>query len=552
MSGASEMLQFFGRWHPLLVHLPIGLLVLLGFLELLSRFPRFKGANSNAGLILALAVPLSILTAFLGWLLSLAGGYDQHLLQWHKWTGIGTAVACLLAGLLYRLDLKKPYRFSLAGTFLVLVVASHFGGSLTHGSDYLVRYAPGSLRRLLGGPAEKPPIAQPKPQDFARLKAFNDVVEPALQKNCVGCHGPEKSKGKLRLDSLDAVLKGGSSGPTVIPGKAAESELVRRLKLPQTDEDHMPPDGKPQPSQDEVALLQWWIDAGAPGDKLLADLRPPTSIKRIIATRLGIQTPVAKATPPKSIAEVMPVASNLVQKLNVSLGTVSAKESWFQCNASILGTNFGDAELAQLAPLGPNLRWLDLAGTKVTDAGLSNLAAMPNLLRLHLERTGVTDSGLASVADLPNLEYLNLYGTAVTDAGVERLGQMPRLKQLYLWQTEATSNGANAFVEARTDRNQLQKWREEIEQLQAKINDSHISVELGTTTAAAASTNSVPINKTCPVSGKPVDASKTVTYDGSLVAFCCDDCKAEFEKDPKKFLGKLGLGPKESDTKAGK
>jgi YHS domain-containing protein/uncharacterized membrane protein len=547
------MVQFFGRWHPLLVHLPIGLLVLLGFLELLSRSPRFKGANSNAGIILALAVPLSVFTAFLGWLLSLAGGYDERLLQLHKWTGIGTAAACLVAGLLYRLDLKKPYRFTLAATFLALVVASHFGGSLTHGSDYLVRYAPGPLRKLLGGPAEKPPIAQPKPRDFAQLHAFSDVIEPALQKNCVACHGPEKSKGKLRMDSLDALLKGGGSGPAIVPGKAAESEMVRRLKLPPRDEDHMPPDGKPQPSQDEIALLQWWIDAGAPGDKPVAELNPPAGIKRIIQARLGIQAPVAKATPPKALADASPIASNLVQKLNVSLGTISGKESWFQCNASILGTNFGDAELAQLAPLGPNLRWLDLAGTGVTDTGLSNLTSMPNLARLHLERTGITDAGLASVVDLPNLEYLDLYGTAVTDAGVERLGQMPRLKQLYLWQTSATTNGASAFLEARSDTNQLQKWREEIEQLQANIKDAHISVELGTTTTASTSTNAAPINKDCPVSGKPIDTSKTVTYEGSLVAFCCDDCKAEFEKDPKKFVSKLNLaGAKESDTKAGK
>jgi YHS domain-containing protein len=547
------MIQFFGRWHPLLVHLPIGLLVLLAFLELLSRSPRFKGANSNAGIILALAVPLSVFTAFLGWLLSLAGGYDERLLQLHKWTGIATAAACLLVALLYRLDLKKLYRFSLAGTFLVLVVASHFGGSLTHGSDYLTRYAPEPLRHLLGGPKEKPPVTQPKPQDFAQLKAFNDVIEPALQKNCVQCHGPEKSKGKLRMDSLDALLKGGSSGSDVVPGKAAESEMVRRLKLPQTDEDHMPPDGKPQPSQDEIALLQWWIDAGAPGDKLVTELKPPASIKRIIQARLGIMAPIVKATPPKPLADVTPIASNLVQKLNVSLGTISAKESWLQCNASILGTNFGDTELSQLTALGPNLRWLDLAGTRVTDAGLSNLTAMPNLIRLHLERTGITDAGLASVTDLANLEYLDLYGTPVTDAGVERLQEMPRLKQLYLWQTEVTTNGAKAFLEARTDTNQLQKWREEIEQLQAKINDSRISVELGTVTTTATSTNAAPINKDCPVSGKPVDAAKTAAYEGSLVAFCCDDCKAEFEKDPKKFLGKLGLaGPKESDTKAGK
>ena len=81
---------------------------------------------------------------------------------------------------------------------------------------------------------------------------------------------------------------------------------------------------------------------------------------------------------------------------------------WLQCNASISGTNFGDAELARLEAVVQNLRWLDLAGTKVSDAGLKALAAMPNLTRLHLDRTSITDAGLARLGALPELQYLNL------------------------------------------------------------------------------------------------------------------------------------------------
>ncbi|MDE3147836.1 MAG: hypothetical protein KGL37_00070, partial [Acidobacteriota bacterium] len=80
MSGPPAIALFFGRLHPLLVHLPIGLILLLAVLELLARFPRFKHANANSGIILALAIPATLVTVLCGWLLSLGGGYQQHLL----------------------------------------------------------------------------------------------------------------------------------------------------------------------------------------------------------------------------------------------------------------------------------------------------------------------------------------------------------------------------------------------------------------------------------------------------------------------------------------
>src|SRR5262245_35476981 len=100
---------------------------------------------------------------------------------------------------------------------------------------------------------------------------------------------------------------------------------------------------------------------------------------------------------------------------------LSQTEPWVQVNASIVGKNFSDKELAKITLLGPNVKWLDLAGTAVTDAGLTNLATMPNLTRLHLERTGITDEGLAALTGLASLEYLNLYGTTISEAGLETL-----------------------------------------------------------------------------------------------------------------------------------
>jgi len=293
VNAPPDIVLFFGRLHPLLVHLPIGFIVLLAALELLACFPRFPRATGNAGLILALAGPLAGGTALCGWLLSLGGGYESRLLWWHQWTGIGTAAACLAAWLLYRRHRQRAYRWCLFLTLLLLVVAGHFGGSLTHGRGYLVRYAPAPLRALLSHGNQPRPNPKNGPQ-WPDLQVFAGIIQPVLQRDCVPCHGPDKAKAALRLDSLPALLKGGKDGPVVIPGRAAQGELLRRLRLPPEEEDHMPPEGKPQPAQDDLALLEWWIAAGAPGDKTAGQLAPPANVARILAARFSAQAPAAR------------------------------------------------------------------------------------------------------------------------------------------------------------------------------------------------------------------------------------------------------------------
>jgi uncharacterized membrane protein/mono/diheme cytochrome c family protein len=548
MSGPPEIVLFFGRLHPLLVHLPIGLIVLLAVLEWLARYPRFKNANASARFILALAVPLALFTVLCGWLLSLGGNYGPQLLKWHKWTGIGTAAMCAVAGLFYSLDKKRMYRICLFSSIAVLILASHFGGSLTHGSDYLVRYAPQPLRKWFGGASEIPMAAR-NPKQVLEMKAFAGIVQPVLQQDCVSCHGAEKAEGELRLDSLAGMLKGGKSGPALVAGKSADSTLIKRLRLPVHEKEHMPPEGKPQPGADQITLVQWWIDSGADADKSVAELRPPMKVLRTLQARYGAPLPVAKAVAPKPLAEVQATVAKLTDELGISLTPLSPAESWLQCNAGIAGTNFGDAELARLAPLAANLRWLDLGGTRVSDAGLGQIAAMPNLVRLHLERTPITDAGLVRLAPLAELSYLNIYGTEVTDKGLEPLQQLPKLRQIYLWQTKVTPTAAKAFADTLTDKDQLQRWQEEIDQLKAKIKTEEISVDLGVPITTGPVSNAVPtaatnpptVNARCPVTDKPVDLTKTVIYKRKLIGFCCDDCKAKFQENPEPLLAKLGL-----------
>jgi hypothetical protein len=198
-------------------------------------------------------------------MLSQAGGFDPQLLQWHKWAGFAVAGTCAVTFLLNRLGRLRAYRLCLLATLAVLVVASHLGASMTYGRGFLTRYAPAPLRRLLSGSGGAP-TAHPAPAGLTQRRVFAEVVQPILLQHCSVCHGPEKQKAGLRLDSLEALLKGGKDGPVLVPGQAGDSRMIHRLLLPLNDDDHMPPEGKPQPTLAEIVALEWWIDRGALAD----------------------------------------------------------------------------------------------------------------------------------------------------------------------------------------------------------------------------------------------------------------------------------------------
>ena len=96
----------------------------------------------------------------------------------------------------------------------------------------------------------------------AESPTFAKDVGPLLTKRCTECHGEKKAKGGLRLDSLEATLKGGKEGPVVVPGQGLKSELYEVVTKPEGDADIMPPKGKPLTSE-QAALIRAWIDAGA-------------------------------------------------------------------------------------------------------------------------------------------------------------------------------------------------------------------------------------------------------------------------------------------------
>jgi hypothetical protein len=95
---------------------------------------------------------------------------------------------------------------------------------------------------------------------------FEKDIKPLFDKSCVDCHGAEKPKGKLRLDTLAGTLKGSVDGKVLEPGKSAKSFLVANIAFVGDEDDFMPPpkDKKyPKLTAEEVGLVRAWIDQGA-------------------------------------------------------------------------------------------------------------------------------------------------------------------------------------------------------------------------------------------------------------------------------------------------
>ena len=179
-------------------------------------------------------------------------------------------------------------------------------------------------------------------------------------------------------------------------------------------------------------------------------------------------------------------------------------------NFSMAGPKVADAQLELLKPVTEQTFWLNLAGTGVTDAGLSQIAGLKNLQRLHLEKTAVTDAGLAHLKGLAELRYLNLYGTKVTDKGLESLKGLKKLQNLYVWQTGVTEEGAKALAAAVTGVN-INRGVEA-----PPPPPTPVAQPAPPATPAAAK----PINAKCPVKGEPVNAEVTFVYKGQTIGFC--------------------------------
>lgn len=403
----DQLLEFTGRFHPLLVHLPIGFLLIAVIFIWLNESYKIVKISLVLG---ALAAVFSVIT---GLMLESSGDYSESV-NTHKWFGISLAAASVFICFFPADKLK-------AGSVVVTVLVfatGHFGGTLTHGP----------LLATSDIDAETPDINE---LDLNTAVFYTDAVKPILEARCYGCHGASKQKGKLRLDSPELIRKGGKNGKVIEPGNPTESEMIIRIDLPVDDEDHMPPKEKEQLTDQEKQLLSLWVASGGDFTKKLTELVDQKQLSELMEGGTNQITLPDVDVPEPDAALVARLTEQGVAVTPVAEGS------------NFLTVNFvsvpdeAQTLLATLKPIAGNIISLKLPKTNVSD--LSAISDLKNLTDLNLAQTKVDDHSLDAVSKCSALVNLNLSGTGVTEAGVNKLKACQNLKTLNLFNTSVQS-----------------------------------------------------------------------------------------------------------------
>lgn len=491
--SAPNWVLFLGRFHPALLHLPIGFYGVLAILEYLDSSKSGPRIGKACQIVLDFTAIVAAIAAVLGILLAMPGGYNEQLLDRHRWLGTLAAVfAFWLIALRQwarnksRSGFSAPYHGALAGTLILLVVVGHDGGTLTHGSGYLTRYMPTPIKNIFGMDTSADEETGPLALDEADI--YLDVIDPIFEQTCYECHGPDKEKGDLRLDSFELAMQGGELGDTIVPADPEASELIFRLHLEIDDDEHMPPEGKPQPTEGQEEILAWWIEAGAPSEGIVAELEMPGAIESAIVAMLNdsgdeateiVEETEIPSVPMKPWEEIAADVDALDLEPNINVLRVALDSPAVRVKSPFGDAKIDDAALAKLSPLALNIIELEIGFSDVTDEGLAVVSSMPNLEKLYLQKTGITDDALAHLEGLNHLRYLNVYGTQVSDTGLENLISLPSLESLFVWETNVTKEAADEFRERKLAQTGVEEWEAEIEALKAKIRDASILVDTG-------------------------------------------------------------------------
>ena len=326
---AATSILFLGRFHPIAVHLPIGVILFSLLIELGSLSARVEAKWRDMSILASFVTAVgTVFAVMFGIFLSREGDYKGGAYIIHQAFGIVAAFGCIAATFL-RLGAAQTgvgvvmdcFRFVLFGTFGLMSLGAHFGGNMSHGSNFLLEYAPDFMAKPVAATekwmlsfAEKKvkpePTAVPAPTTPAQPATatppsnastppsaptppvtpapaatggdklvFQHVILPILEAKCNKCHNADKTKGDLRMDTYEMAMKGGENGDNIIAGNPDKSLAIVRIMLPSDDDEHMPPEGKDQPTKEEIELLKWWIKEGASNTLTVAAAKIPDALK---------------------------------------------------------------------------------------------------------------------------------------------------------------------------------------------------------------------------------------------------------------------------------
>jgi len=455
-----------------LLHLPIGALTAIWFLEFLLEKNDDKHKNQATGLLHLLLLLSCGLTVVLGLSYEEFGQYGDEIEQHEFWGLIfaGCIVATYLCYWIHRKLGKRSsklfYMLALLAATITMVITAHQGGELVHGKGFLSKpfqeekrqaiapapfadesskentdqarivTQPTSTSALnapmvdaINGADRIDPITAP----IAALEQTPQVADPRIalfetsqaifERNCYKCHGATKQKGGYRLDEQHSINLGGKSKlPAIVPGNVEQSELMYRMLLPHDDDDAMPPEEKDPVSPQDIDLVRQWIEAGAYW---------PDEAELSAAASDTVKTGDADT-------------DQLIEQISRT-GVKAEYNAWgdesIRIDLGVVGPGQLNQAIQQLSGFRNKLTWLDCSELALSSDFFQQLEQCIKLQRLHLNGTDVTDKQLDALSQLADLNYLNLYNTQISDAGLESLHASSSLRKIFLSQTQVTANG---------------------------------------------------------------------------------------------------------------
>lgn len=284
-----DLIYLLGRFHVVVLHVPLGVIVALFILELLARREKYRHLASASAYLWVVGAVSAIVTVALGYMHYAEGSFDSASGVQHRTFGTVLAVAFTAAAAL-RVSAhgqRLAAWFLPASTLMVILatITGHYGGNLTHGSTYLVEYAPQFIRSMAGLGPRRPPV-----ESLEAADPFLDLVGPMLMQRCSRCHGDDTREADLNLTTHAGVMRGGESGPVISRARPQASEILNRITLPPDDEAFMPAEGNTPLTEAQIRIVEWWVLAGAPVDTTIGELeqQPDPAMATLMRAELGL------------------------------------------------------------------------------------------------------------------------------------------------------------------------------------------------------------------------------------------------------------------------
>jgi hypothetical protein len=427
---------FVGRMHPLLLHLPIGMtaaVLLLHFSSYYDEKTRIRRMDS----VLQWTLSSALLSALAGIILAAETDiYEQSEIGLHKHTGTAFALLFYVFTATYSYSATWVRHALLACNVGLLILAGHFGAEITHGNGFLF------------------PKNTTKETDISvsseyETTIYTAAILPLLEEKCNSCHNAEKTKGNLNMSDTLQFLKGGKNGPVLVWGKPKESLLLQRIHLDMANDEHMPPKERKQLTEQELALLNAWIQEARSFNQTPATLSQEGKLYSLMKPYFE------KATTHQKIYTFEPLSNGDIQALNTPYRTVRPT---FEGSPALVASFFLSSEytaprLQELKKASTQLTELSLAGMPVTDQDLAFIATFPNLEKLNLSGSNISSEGIETLSTLKKLERLSIAATGVDKRLALFWKRMPALKTVFIGQT-------------RVPESELDLWRKQFPAIQ--------------------------------------------------------------------------------------